>query len=162
MRRIAVPAAALLALVPIGGPAAEAAQRRPETVLMNSSEAGRKAQEEWGYADAVISGDMIYLSGVVVGLRPGETDMAAAYDRAYRHVGTILARAGASFDDVVDVTSFHTDIVAQAKIMSGVQKNYLKAPFPAWTAIDVARLIPDGGITEIKFVARRPGAPAGQ
>jgi len=30
------------------------------------------------------------------------------------------------------------------------------APFPAWTAIQVARLIPTNGITEIKIVAKVP------
>ncbi len=156
MKRLYSVIAATLAFVPMGGPA-EAGERHRATVLMAENENGRKAQEEWGYADAVVSGDTIYLSGVVVGLREGDTDMEAAYDRTYKHVGTILARAGASWDDVVDITSYHTDIAAQAKIMSAVQKRYVKAPFPAWTAIDVDRLIPEGGITEIKFVAKRPG-----
>jgi len=34
------------------------------------------------------------------------------------------------------------------------RNRYIKAPFPAWTAIQVARLIPTNGITEIKIVAR--------
>ena len=157
MRRLYLAVAATLSLIPIGGPA-EAGERQRATVLMSENENGRKFQEEWGYADAVITGDTIYLSGVVVGLREGDTDMEAAYERTYKHVGTILARAGASWDDVVDITSYHTDITTQAKIMSGVQKRYVKAPFPAWTAIDVDRLIPERGITEIKFVAKRPAS----
>jgi hypothetical protein len=32
--------------------------------------------------------------------------------------------------------------------------NYVKPPFPAWTAIQVSRLIPTNGITEIKIVAK--------
>lgn len=28
----------------------------------------------------------------------------------------------------------------------------------AWTAIDIDRLVPDGGLVEIKIVARRPPA----
>jgi hypothetical protein len=31
----------------------------------------------------------------------------------------------------------------------------LGSPPPAWTAIDVDRLLPDNGIAEIKIVARR-------
>jgi hypothetical protein len=38
-----------------------------------------------------------------------------------------------------------------------VKNRYIKAPFPAWTAIQVARLIPTNGITEIKIVARVRG-----
>jgi hypothetical protein len=37
-------------------------------------------------------------------------------------------------------------------------KRYVKPPYPAWTAIDVDRLIPERGITEIKIVAKRPQA----
>lgn len=147
---------ALLVLAMLLTPSALAAQARTaDTVLMSQSPAGRQAQEKWGFADAVIAGDTVYLSGVVVGLAPGETDLEAAYDRVYAHVGTILARAGVGWDDVVDVTSFHTDVAQQIDAMAAVQKRYVKAPPPAWTAIDVDRLLPEGGITEIKFVAKR-------
>jgi len=35
-----------------------------------------------------------------------------------------------------------------------VKKRYIKPPFPAWTAIQVARLIATIGITEIRIVAK--------
>ena len=149
----------LLTLIAAAVPATAAAQtRQPSNVLMSEDEGSRRFQEEWGYADAVIAGDTIYLSGVVVGLREGDTDLVAAYDRAYREIGGILARAGASWDDVVDITSYHTDITTQMEAIVAVHRRHVRAPFPAWTAIDVDRLIPDRGITEIKVVARRPAA----
>ncbi|HEX9932814.1 MAG TPA: Rid family hydrolase [Allosphingosinicella sp.] len=122
---------------------------------MSDDPGERRFQEETGYSDAVIAGDTIYLSGVVVGLREGE-DLAAGYDRTYRHIGGILARAGASWDDVVDMTSYHTDIAAQFEAMRAVHRRHVRAPYPAWTAIDVDRLLPERGLTEIKIVARRP------
>jgi enamine deaminase RidA (YjgF/YER057c/UK114 family) len=134
---------------------ASAQTRTPSNVFMSENEGGRRFQEETGYSDAVVAGDTIYLSGVVVGLREGE-DLGAAYDRTYRQIGAILARAGAGWDDVVDMTSYHTDVAAQFDAMVAVHRRYVRAPFPAWTAIDVDRLVPDGGITEIKIVARRP------
>jgi enamine deaminase RidA (YjgF/YER057c/UK114 family) len=66
-----------------------------------------------------------------------------------------LKRAGAGWDDVVDITSFHTDLTTQMPAMVAVKKKYVTSPPPAWTAIQVARLVPDTGITEIKLVARR-------
>ena len=155
MRRTASLAAALLAVIPIGGPA-DAQARTEANVLMPTDERARADGERYGYAEAVIAGDLIFLSGLVAGLAPGETDLKAAYERLYRHVGTILKRAGADYGDIVDVTSFHTDIKAQIDAMSEVQKKYLKSPPPAWTAIDIDRLLPEGGMTEIKIVARRP------
>ena len=143
-----------------GAPAAAGGQARQQaTVLMSEDEGSRRSQEEWGYSDAVVTGDMIFLSGVVVGLRQAET-LEAAYERAYGRIGAILRRARASWDDVVDITTYHTDVTAQMPAIVAVQRRHIRPPFPAWTAIDVDRLIPDRGITEIKIVARRPAAPA--
>ncbi len=143
----------LLSLAALAAPA-KAQSRMEAAVLMSEDEDERRFQEEWGYSDAIISDDAIYLSGVVVGQREGES-AEAAYERAYKHIGAILARAGASWDDVVDITTFHTDVTAQMPAIVAVHRRYVKAPFPAWTAIDVDRLIPEQGITEIKIVARR-------
>lgn len=151
----------LIALAAAAVPAAAAAQARQQaTVLMSEDEGERRFQEEWGYSDAVVAGDTIYLSGIVVGQRQGES-LEAAYDRVYRRIGAILARAGAGWDDVVDITSYHTDVTQQMPSIVAVHRRYVRAPFPAWTAIDVDRLIPDRGLTEIKIVARRP-APGAQ
>ena len=153
MRRVLLLLSVAAALVPLGA-AAGAGARQQATVLMAEDANARKGQEEWGYADAIVAGDTIYLSGVVAGQREGET-LEQAYERAYQRIGKVLERAGASWDDVVDITSFHTDVVAQMPVIVAVQKRYIKAPVPAWTAIDVDRLIPDRGITEIKIVAHR-------
>jgi enamine deaminase RidA (YjgF/YER057c/UK114 family) len=158
VNRFALILSAAAVSIAFGGPA-EAGARQQATVLMSEDEGDRRFQEQWGYADAVVAGDTIYLSGVVVGQREGE-GMEAAYDRTYREIGSILKRAGASWDDVVDITSFHTDVVAQMPAIVAIHKRYVKAPYPAWTAIDVDRLIPDRGITEIKITARRPAAAA--
>ncbi len=140
---------------------AAAGARKEAKVLMSQDAAALKFQEEWGFADAVISGDTVYLSGVVAGLREGETDLKAAYERAFERIGTILQRAGASWDDVVDIMSFHTDLTTQMPAIVAVKNKYVKPPFPAWTAIQVSRLIPNNGLTEIKIVARLPRQPAG-
>ena len=146
----------LLVLLALAAPTAACAQARSQAqVLMSENEEERRFQEEWGYSDAIIVGDTIYLSGVVVGQREGES-LESAYDRTYRRIGVILSRAGASWDDVVDITSYHTDVTTQMPAIVTVHRRYVQAPFPAWTAIDVDRLIPDRGITEIKIVARRP------
>ena len=138
--------------------AAQAQTRTPETVLMSENERERGFQEQLGYADAVIAGDTVYLSGVVVGLAPGDTDLGSAFERVYRRVSRILERAGSSLADIVDVTSYHTDVVPQVEAMSAVQRRLLGSPPPAWTAIGVTRLLPEGGLTEIKIVARRSDA----
>jgi hypothetical protein len=47
--------------------------RHPENVVLPVEAEDRRELNEWGYAEAVIDGDHIWLSGVVAGLRPGET-----------------------------------------------------------------------------------------
>ena len=148
----------LLVLLALSAPTAACAQARSQAqVLMSEDADERRFQEEWGYSDAIIVGDTVYLSGVVVGQREGES-LESAYDRTYRRIGAILTRAGASWDDVIDITTYHTDVTTQMPAIVAVQRRYIQAPFPAWTAIDVDRLIPDRGITEIKIVAHRPAA----
>jgi enamine deaminase RidA (YjgF/YER057c/UK114 family) len=131
--------------------------RQPENIIVPVQAENRQILEEWGYADAVVDGDRIWLSGVVAGLRPNETiaDQEAAYDRAFRRLDDILKRAGSSFDGVVEITTFHTDLPSQIEAFKKVKHHYIRGPFPAWTAIDIDRLVPDGGLVEIKLVARR-------
>ncbi|HEY0627062.1 MAG TPA: RidA family protein [Allosphingosinicella sp.] len=115
--------------------------------------------DSWGFSGAVRSGDMIYVSGVVGTQRPNETGPEQGFVRAFEALSKTLALAGASWDDVVDMTSYHTDLGAQMDVFRSVKSRYVKAPFPAWTAIGVSRLVPDRGLVEIKVVARAPAAP---
>jgi enamine deaminase RidA (YjgF/YER057c/UK114 family) len=138
--------------------ASPAAALPANSVLMSENASERAFQERYGYADAVIAGDTIYLSGVVAGMAPGETTMVPAYERAFARLEKILLRAGVGWADVVDITSFHTDVKSQLDAMATVKNRHIKPPFPAWTAIGVSRLLPDTGITEIKIIARRSPA----
>ena len=134
--------------------------RRPDNVVMPERPEVRRFFTEWGFAEAVIDGDRVWLSGVVAGLRNGEsaTDAEAAYDRAWKMLGDVLERSGSSYDGVVDITTFHTDLPSQFDTFRKVKDRYIREPFPAWTAIDIDRLVPDNGLVEIKLVARRKPA----
>ena len=155
-----MPSLILLAAA-VAQPAATSAEppfaRRPENVVMPAQPGNRRIFTEWGFAEAVIDGDRVWLSGVVAGLRSGQTmaDAEAAYDRAFEMLGNVLERSGSSFDGVVEMTTFHTDLPAQMDGFMKVKHRYIREPFPAWTAIDIDRLVPDGGLVEIKLVARR-------
>ncbi len=146
---------ALLLAATLAAPAV-AGTRQQATVVMPENPAARQMLEAWGFSDAIVAGDTVYLSGIVVGLGPKEVDLEAAYGRAFEQIGGILKRAGASWDDVVDISSFHTDLTSQMPAIVAVKNRYVKPPFPAWTAVGVTRLIPDRGLTEIKIVAKLP------
>jgi enamine deaminase RidA (YjgF/YER057c/UK114 family) len=150
----------ILPLLPLLLIAAPVTALPADTVLMSENASERAFQEKYGYADAVIAGDTVYLSGVVAGVAPGEASLVPAYERAFERLGKILTRAGVSWADVVEITSFHTDVKTQLDAMATVKNRHIKPPFPAWTAIGVSRLLPDTGITEIKLIARRPAPTA--
>ena len=138
-------------------PASPPFARLPQNVVMPERPDSRRIFTEWGFAEAVVDGDRVWLSGVVAGLRRSETmaDQEAAYDRAFKMLGDVLARLGSDFDGVVELTTFHTDLPAQLDAFVKVKHRYIREPFPAWTAIDIDRLVPDNGLVEIKVVARR-------
>ena len=62
--------------------------------------------------------------------------------RAFDEIAARLRRVlGASWDDVVEISSFHTDLVSQMPAMVAVKRRYVRPPYPAWTAVRVTRLI---------------------
>ncbi|WP_197411765.1 MULTISPECIES: RidA family protein [unclassified Sphingopyxis] len=145
-------AAAALAL-PFAAPAAA---RQPADVIMPVDPQARAFQEEVGFADAVIAGDTIYLSGVVAAPRAGEAGLEPALERVFVRIAEVLARAGASWDDVVEMTTFHTDLPSQIDAFVAVKNRHVKGPPPAWTAIGIARLYEPTAIVEVKVIARKP------
>jgi enamine deaminase RidA (YjgF/YER057c/UK114 family) len=145
---------ALTLLIALASTASAAGARQDAKVLMAPDPAALKFEQDWGFSDAIVTGDTVYLSGVVAGVREGETDLRLAYTRVFDRIGEILKNAGASWDDVVEITSFHTDLTTQMPAIVAVKNLYVKPPFPAWTAIQVSRLIPSNGITEIRIVAK--------
>ena len=127
--------------------------RQQANVVMPENARQRQFQEQYGYADAVVSNGIAYLSGVPVYLAPGETDMDKAFTRAFEALSKTLARAGATWDDVVQVNSVHTDPNAQIEAMVKVKNRYMTGKAPAWTAVGTNGLLQPGGIAEITLVA---------
>ena len=120
--------------------------------------AGRHAlYEEHGYSAAMRSGDMLFVSGQV-GSRPDgtpEPDYAAQVQLAFDNLKATLAAAGCTFDDLVDVTTFHTDPDNQfATFMEVKNAIFPQPPYPNWTAVGVNWLA--GFDFEIKVIARIP------
>lgn len=148
-------AAAALALA-LAATAAHAGE--PKQTIMPENAEARAFQEAVGFSDAVIHGDTIYLAGVVAAPREGETSLVPAYERAFARLDATLKRLGASWDDVLVFDTFHAGkMSAQLDDLVTVKNRYIKAPFPAWTAVGVTELYEPTAVTEIKLTVRRPG-----
>ncbi|MBO6767487.1 MAG: RidA family protein [Erythrobacter sp.] len=149
-------AAALLAapLAPAAPALADDHGAGGKRTLMPEAGPGLAMMEEFGFSEAVIHGDTVYLSGVILGPAPEGMTREEAYDRSFQYLGSVLERAGSSWDDVIDITTYHVDIDASMPALAAVKNRYVKAPFPAWTAIDIDRLFAPEGEVEIKITAR--------
>ena len=119
----------------------------------------QQTYEDFHFAPMVRAGDFLFLSGVVAGGFDDETiDDEAAYERAFQAIEYFLGQAGAGWEHVVELETFHTDMPAQFDTFAAVKDKYIAAPYPSWTAIDIDRLYPDNALAEIKVVAYL-GAP---
>ena len=111
--------------------------------------------DEHGYSAAIRSGDLLFVSGQVGSRSDGtpEPDFAAQVQLAFDNLQATLAAAGCTFDDLIDVTTFHTDPENQFPVIMEVKKLvFPQPPYPNWTAIGVNWLA--GFDFEIKVIAR--------
>lgn len=115
--------------------------------------------EEHGYSAAIRSDNLLFVSGQVGSRTDGtpEPDFPAQVQLAFDNLEATLHAGGCSFDDIVDVTTFHTDPESQfPAIMEVKQRVFSQRPYPNWTAIGVNWLA--GFDFEIKVIARIPSA----
>lgn len=114
--------------------------------------------EAHGYSAAVRSGGLLFVSGQVGSRADGspEPDFEAQVRLAFANLKAVLAAGGSTLDDIVDVTTFHTDPENQfGTIMAVKGEVFPGPPYPNWTAVGVTWLA--GFDFEIKVIARIPG-----
>ena len=148
MRRLS---AGILAATMAAGAAAaddQSARERAEVIIPDG---WQQVYENWQFAPALKIDNRIYVSGVVSA--PVDGDLEAGYRRAWQQIESILDQAGASLDDIVEMTTFHTDIAGHLPGFAEVKKEFIKAPYPSWTAIGTTGLAVPNGVVEIKVIA---------
>jgi len=111
--------------------------------------------EQHGYSAAIRSGDLLFVSGQVGSRSDGtpEPDFENQVRLAFENLKATLSAAGCTVDDIVDVTTFHTDPESQfGTIMAVKSQIFSEPPYPNWTAVGVTWLA--GFDFEIKVIAR--------
>ncbi|MCX2724775.1 RidA family protein [Roseibium salinum] len=119
---------------------------------------GRNAlYEQHRYSAAIRSDDLLFVSGQV-GSRPDgspEPDFERQVRLAFDNLAAVLQAGGCTLQDVVDVTTFHTDPANQFETLMKVRDEVIgDPPYPNWTAVGVNWLA--GFDFEIKVIARVP------
>ena len=115
-------------------------------------EAARSMYDNFHFAPAVRHGDLILCSGQ---LGRGETPEAQFRD-AWQAVGATLSEAGAGYEDILEVTTYHVDLHTHMQAFMQVKDEFIKEPYPAWTAIGISTLAFPNALVEIRVTARQP------
>lgn len=109
-----------------------------------------------GMSPAVLSGGFLFLTGVTGSDAGGAmpTSPKAQFRAAFDKIGNVLDAAGVGFDAVVEMTTYHIGLRRHFDLFDEVRKGYFDAPYPAWTAVEVAGLRREGAVVEIRTIAR--------
>ncbi|AYQ44232.1 MULTISPECIES: RidA family protein [Burkholderia] len=111
--------------------------------------------DTYHFAPATRVGDTIWVSGQVgigADMRPGDGVQAQARI-AFESLKAILVEAGASLADVVELTTFHTDLRAEVEAFGAVKDEYFPDRYPSWTAVGVTQLALPELCVEVRAVA---------
>ncbi len=104
---------------------------------------------------AIVSGQHVFLTGLT-GSRPDGSmpeKLEEQFRSAFEKIGAVLKQAGLSFDNVVEMTSYHVDLKSHFDAFETIRAEFVTSPYPAWTAVEVAGLRRPGAVVEIKVVA---------
>lgn len=114
-------------------------------------------RERFGYSPGVLVDDTLYIAGQVG--RDADLNVVegteAQFVQAFENVKKVLEAAGAGFDDVVEMVTYHLDMRDLQRFME-VKNRYFTGRVPAWTGIGVTSLAMPGLVVEIKCTARLP------
>lgn len=117
----------------------------------------------WPYAHTAVvrDADLLVCSGQVAFNADMETvgkgDVCAQTRQALENLKALLAKAGATMDDVVHLTVYLTD-VRQFPRLGEIARRYFKDPFPGLTLIGVKELRWPDLLVEIQAFAAVPRA----
>ncbi len=105
------------------------------------------------YSQAIRVDDTVYLSGQI-GLDPSTMQMVegieAQIHRVFQNLRAVASAADSSFDDLVKLNVYLTDLAHFAKV-NEIMASYFRQPYPARAAVGVAAL-PHGALVEMDGV----------
>jgi enamine deaminase RidA (YjgF/YER057c/UK114 family) len=117
--------------------------------------AAQALYDRFHFAQATRVGDTIWVSGQVgadANFQPA-AGMAAQAALAFEALKAVLAEAGASLGDVVELTTFHIDLQGDMAEFSVVKDRFFPKNYPSWTAVGTTQLAIPGLLVEVRAVA---------
>ncbi|GAA4378978.1 RidA family protein [Hymenobacter koreensis] len=108
-------------------------------------------ENQYGYAQAVLVGNTLYISGTVY---PGKT-MQEQVEGIYKTLEKTLAHHGLTFQHVVKENVYTLDLNAFPQ-QNELRKKFYNGVYPAATWAEVKRLLMPSALVEIELVAVKP------
>ncbi len=118
----------------------------------------KELYDAWGFAPAIRSGDLLFIGGQVGIYADGTApnDPAQQIEQAFANMGAVLRAAGATYDDVVDLSAFYTNYAEHGGLARPIREKFFGTDTPPnWTAVGVAALA-EPFVFEVKAIARVP------
>ena len=114
--------------------------------------------ERAGYAPAVRIGKTIYCAGQVGRTAALEViaEPEAQFVACWENLREVLAAAGCTFEDVVEMTTYHVAMSQHMAVFREVKNRLFPRGLCAWTSIGVSELAHPGLLVEIKCIAVQP------
>lgn len=113
--------------------------------------------DDWKMSPGLACGDFVFLTGFT-GADPSghmSADPEAQMRNAFGKVERVLAEAGLDFGAVVEMTTYHVGLREHLQLFKDIRSEFVRAPYPAWTAIEVAGFVHEDAIVEIRVIACR-------
>ncbi|MCW2254816.1 enamine deaminase RidA (YjgF/YER057c/UK114 family) [Providencia alcalifaciens] len=108
-----------------------------------------------GYAPAVVVGNTVYCAGQVGRTEDLQViaDPKAQFISCWENLRIVLEEAGCSFENIVEMTTYHVDMKKHMDIFRVVKDAIFPRGHCAWTCIGVSELAHSGLLVEIKCIA---------
>jgi enamine deaminase RidA (YjgF/YER057c/UK114 family) len=123
--------------------------------------AGQPWSPKYTFVPAVRAGQFLFLSGTTAtddaGQLVGRGDIAEQTRQIFRKFERLLGAVGATCDDIVETTDYFVT-TENYRATAAVRREFFKRHFPASTGVQVAGLLREGALIEIKAVALIPEA----
>ena len=116
----------------------------------------KSLHDNWHFSPGVLVGDTLYISGAIGFLPDGTIPVNPEdqYIACFENIKAVLEEAGATYDNMVEMTSFHTDLQHSLSLFSEIRDRYISDPYPTWTALGVRELSNRDLVVEINGTAR--------
>lgn len=108
--------------------------------------------DDWKMSPGLISSGHLFMTGFTgvddEGRLPDDDE--SQIRNVFEKIESVLAEAGLDFGAVVEMTSYHIGLRDHLELFKRIRSEYVKEPYPAWTAIEVAGFVRVGAVIGLR------------